>query len=132
MAVAIMAGLAHDGDDLINGRRVGRVTLAFIAWRDPGAEPGRGRRRPAPVGSIQQRLNRHGSLLCESWTITRPALQPTRCRTTETSRELRAMRVARCDSARDGRPVSGRGAGKRSVASGLVQLGALRATGVAP
>ena len=42
------------------------------------------------------------------------------------------MRVARCDSARDGRPVSGRGAGKRSVASGLVQLGALRATGVAP
>ena len=26
--------------------------------------------------SIQERLNRHGSLLCESWTITSPALQP--------------------------------------------------------
>jgi hypothetical protein len=30
MAVAIMAGLAHDGDDLINGRRVGGVALALL------------------------------------------------------------------------------------------------------
>jgi hypothetical protein len=28
--VAIVAGLAHDGDDLINGRRVRGVMLAFV------------------------------------------------------------------------------------------------------
>jgi hypothetical protein len=64
MAVAIVAGLAHDGDDLINGRRVRGVVLAVVAPGDPGAESWRGRRRAASSGSVEQLLNRrHGSLL---------------------------------------------------------------------
>jgi hypothetical protein len=39
MPMTITVGLAHDGDDLINGRRVGGVTLALVARGDPGAEP---------------------------------------------------------------------------------------------
>jgi hypothetical protein len=64
VAVAIVAGLAHDGDDLIDGRRVRGVMLAFVAWGDPAAEPWRGRRRTASASSVEQRLNRrHGSLV---------------------------------------------------------------------
>ena len=50
MAVAIMAGLAHDGDDVINGRRVGGVALALVPWGYPVRKPGvvaGDRRRPA-------------------------------------------------------------------------------------
>src|SRR6185312_11070463 len=83
MAVAVMAGLAHDRDDLIDRRRVGGVALALVTRRDPRAEARHGRRRPATAGSVKQRLNRHDSLLCESWTITRPALHPTRSRSPE-------------------------------------------------
>jgi hypothetical protein len=39
MAVAIMAGLAHDRDDLVNRRRVRGVALALVTRRDPSAEP---------------------------------------------------------------------------------------------
>jgi hypothetical protein len=64
MAVAIVAGLAHDADDLINGRRVRGVALALVARGDPAAELWRGRRRAASVGSVEQGLKRgHGSLL---------------------------------------------------------------------
>ena len=48
--MAILAGLAHDRDDLINGRRVGGVALAFVARGDPLRNPGvvaGERRRPA-------------------------------------------------------------------------------------
>jgi hypothetical protein len=50
MPVTITPGLAHDGDDLINGRRVGGVTLALVARGDPVRNPGvvaGERRRPA-------------------------------------------------------------------------------------
>jgi hypothetical protein len=64
MAMAIVAGLAHDGDDLINGRRIGGLALALVAGSCSDAEPGRGRRRAASAGSVKQRLNRrHDSLL---------------------------------------------------------------------
>src|SRR5437764_12447798 len=77
MAVAILAGLAHDRDDLIDGRRVGGVALALVAWSYAGVRSGHGRRRAASPGSIKQRLNRrHGSLLCESWTMTRQLSRP--------------------------------------------------------
>jgi hypothetical protein len=63
-AVAIVAGVAHHGHDLIDGRRVSRVALALVPWRDPGTKPGCGRRRATAAGSVKQRLNRrHGSLL---------------------------------------------------------------------
>ena len=57
---------------VIDGRRVGGVALALVAWSYAGVRSGHGRRRAASPGSIKQRLNRrHGSLLCESWTMTR-------------------------------------------------------------
>jgi hypothetical protein len=52
MPVAMVAGLAHERDDLINARWVGGVALAFVARGYSGAEPGRGRRRAAPPGGI--------------------------------------------------------------------------------
>jgi hypothetical protein len=58
MAVTIVAGLAHHGDDLINGRRVGGIALALFARGYPGAEAWRGRRRAASTRSVKQRLNR--------------------------------------------------------------------------
>jgi hypothetical protein len=64
MAVAIVAGLAHDRDDLIHRRRVRGMALALVTRRDPGAEAWRSRRRAATAGSVNQRLNRtHGCLL---------------------------------------------------------------------
>jgi len=64
MAVAIMAGLAHDRDDLIDDRRVRGVALALVTRRDPGAESWHGRRRATSAGRVNQRLNRtHGFLL---------------------------------------------------------------------
>src|SRR6516164_4175221 len=95
MAVAVMAGLAHDRDDLIDRRRVGGVALALVTRRDPCAEARHGRRRAATSGSVKQRLNRHGSLVCESWTITRQLYTPHALAAQETSSELKAMRVAR-------------------------------------
>jgi hypothetical protein len=37
-AVAIVVGLAHNGHDLIDGRRVGRVALTLVSRGGPGAE----------------------------------------------------------------------------------------------
>ena len=91
MAVAIIAGLAHHGDDLIDCRRVGRVALALIAWRDPGAEPRHGRRRPATAGSVKQQLDRQARLPDQ---LSSPhAVAPQKG-----SSEPRAMLVARCVS----------------------------------
>jgi hypothetical protein len=70
MPVTITPGLAHNGDDLINGRRVRGVTLALVAWGDPGAEPWRGRRGTTPPSGVEQLLRRRMARSFESWTIT--------------------------------------------------------------
>jgi len=44
----------HDGDDLLDGERVGRVTDAVVAWRATGMVAGDGRR--ATAGGIEQQL----------------------------------------------------------------------------
>lgn len=46
-----MTGLAYHRDDLIYGRRVGRVTLALVAWRFAGVKHGRGRRRASAAST---------------------------------------------------------------------------------
>jgi hypothetical protein len=49
-AVRRVAGSAHDGDDLFDLRRIGRVTQALIAWSVTGVDSGivaGDRRRPA-------------------------------------------------------------------------------------
>ena len=55
-AVAPVAGGAHDGDDLLDGRRIGRVAHALVARRAAGVEPGHRRRRAAATGGIEQQL----------------------------------------------------------------------------
>jgi hypothetical protein len=83
MAVAIMAGLAHDRDDLIDRRRVRRVALPLLRGATPARNPGMvagERRRPA---ASTNDCTEHTAPSCESWTITRPALQPAHCRSPE-------------------------------------------------
>src|SRR5829696_8734219 len=56
MAVGSAAGGAHDGDDLFDLRRVGRVAQTLIGWRVPGMESRQRRRRPPSTGTIEQNL----------------------------------------------------------------------------
>ena len=58
MPVAIVRGLAHDRDDLIDRRRVRRVRLTLVARGNPGTRSRRGRRRTAPTGSVKQRAEK--------------------------------------------------------------------------
>jgi hypothetical protein len=61
-AVQVVTGLAHDGDDLGDRRRIGWVTATFVPRRTPGVKSGhRGRRSPT-TGGVDQHL-RHDALL---------------------------------------------------------------------
>jgi hypothetical protein len=51
--VEALHGEAHDGDDLLDGRRVGGIELALVARRAPGVIARQGRRRTAPTGGIE-------------------------------------------------------------------------------
>jgi len=55
--------LAHHGDDLLDGRRVGGVLLALVAWRTTGVVARQRRWRTASAGRIEQRCDGHGILL---------------------------------------------------------------------
>jgi hypothetical protein len=72
-ALGSLAGGAHHRDDLLHGRRIGRIPQALVARRHPAVEAGRGRRRPATAGPIQQRYRFHGVLL---WTMVDPTDPP--------------------------------------------------------
>jgi hypothetical protein len=52
-AVAVVAGLAHDRDDLLHGRRVGGVAQSLVARRASGVVAGHGRGRAPPTGGIE-------------------------------------------------------------------------------
>jgi hypothetical protein len=52
-AMAIVAGLAHDRDDLFHGRRVRGVAQSLVARRAAGVVAGHGRRRAPPAGGIE-------------------------------------------------------------------------------
>src|SRR4051794_4793943 len=54
MAVGSAAGGAHDGDDLFDLRRVGRVAQTLVARRVTGIEPRQRRRRPPSTGTNEQ------------------------------------------------------------------------------
>ena len=60
MPMAIVPGLAHDRDDLIDRRRVRRVGLTLIARGNPGTRSWRGRRRTASTSSVKQLVEEHG------------------------------------------------------------------------
>jgi hypothetical protein len=52
-AMAVVAGLAHDRDDLLHGRRVRGVSQRLVARRTPSVIAGHGRRRAPPAGSVK-------------------------------------------------------------------------------
>ena len=56
LPVWAVAGCAHHGDNLLNLRRIGRVTMAFVAGRAPRMKPRHRRRRTTPTGAVEQRL----------------------------------------------------------------------------
>jgi hypothetical protein len=47
------AGVAHDGDDLLDGGRVGGIADALVARRAAGVVAGHGRRRTAPPSRVE-------------------------------------------------------------------------------
>jgi hypothetical protein len=59
---AAAAGVAHDRDDLLDRRRIGRVAPTLVTRRATSMKSRQRRRRTATTGSIQQQL-RHGGLL---------------------------------------------------------------------
>src|SRR3954466_13845389 len=55
-SVAAVAGSAHHGDDLLDGRPIYRVAVSLVSWRATGVEPGIGARDRRRRGSIEQQL----------------------------------------------------------------------------
>src|SRR4051812_47755057 len=53
LAVGVVAGLAHHGDDLVHGRRVGGIEPPLVAGRTSGVIPGHRRRRATPTSGIE-------------------------------------------------------------------------------
>jgi len=58
--VAPVAGRAHDRDDLLDGRRVGRIAASLVAWRTADVESRQRGRRPPTTRGIEQHFA-HGS-----------------------------------------------------------------------
>jgi hypothetical protein len=54
VAVGTVPDRAHDSDDLLDGRRVGRILLVLVARRAAAVVAGHRRRRAATPGSVQQ------------------------------------------------------------------------------
>jgi hypothetical protein len=52
--VQTVAGDPHDRDDLLDGRRVGRIPQALVARRTTGVKPGHRCRRPSTTGGIKR------------------------------------------------------------------------------
>jgi hypothetical protein len=52
-AMTVVGGLAHHGDDLLDGRRVRGIEPALVARRASGVIAGHGRGRAPPTGGIE-------------------------------------------------------------------------------
>jgi hypothetical protein len=70
--VRTIAGRPHDGDDLLDGRRIGRVAQPLVVRRTPGAEAGQRRGRTATADRIEQLLGHDPS----SGSTTNPEHRP--------------------------------------------------------
>jgi hypothetical protein len=57
-SVAPVTCRAHDRDDLLHGRRIGRIALSLVTWRAASVKAGHGRRRPPTTGGVEQQLGR--------------------------------------------------------------------------
>jgi hypothetical protein len=62
VTVGTAADRAHNSDDLLDGRRIGRILLALVPRRATSVIAGHGRWRAAMPGSVQQN-GFHGSSL---------------------------------------------------------------------
>jgi hypothetical protein len=58
----LVAGGAHDGDDLFDLGRIGWLAQTLVVRRVTGMESGQGRGRSTSTGTIEQKRG-HGSLL---------------------------------------------------------------------
>jgi hypothetical protein len=67
-------GGAHDGDDLFDLRRIGRVAQTFVARRVTSVESRHRRRRSTSTGAVEQKLGQDPS--SGSWT--NPTIDPSR------------------------------------------------------
>jgi hypothetical protein len=74
-AVALVAGRAHYGDDLLDGWRVGGIAQSLVAGRTSGVVAGHGRGRAPPTGGIEQCWDGHG-ISSQSQNKTEPAALP--------------------------------------------------------
>jgi hypothetical protein len=54
VSVGTVTDCAHDSDDLLDGRWIGRVLLALVAWWAPAVIAGHRRRRAAMACGVQQ------------------------------------------------------------------------------
>jgi hypothetical protein len=54
--VRSVAGRAHDGDDLFDLGRIGRIAQTLVAWSVPGVESRQRRRRSTSTGAVEQKL----------------------------------------------------------------------------
>jgi hypothetical protein len=52
-AVTVIVGVAHDRDDFVHGRGVGRVPHAFVARRPASVIAGQRRRRTMPASCVE-------------------------------------------------------------------------------
>jgi hypothetical protein len=59
-AVQIIAGDAHDRDDLLDGRRIGWLAQALVARRMTSVKAGHRRRRAPTTGGIENRRSGQG------------------------------------------------------------------------
>jgi hypothetical protein len=55
-SVAPVTCRAHDRDDLLHGRRIGRIALSLVTRRAASVKAGHGRRRPPTTGGVEQQL----------------------------------------------------------------------------
>jgi hypothetical protein len=58
-SVQRVAGAAHDRDQLLDGRRIGRVAQCFVAWRTPAVVAGHRGRRTAAARGVEQKKTSH-------------------------------------------------------------------------
>jgi len=57
-AVRLVAGGAHDGNDLLDLRRIRRVAQALVAWSMAGVESRHRRGRSTATDTVEQKLGR--------------------------------------------------------------------------
>jgi len=75
-AVTVIGGMTHDGHDLLDDWRVGRVAHSLVARRPTGVVARQGRRRATPPRGIQQ--HGHGTSLDQSADTGAALHRPTR------------------------------------------------------